>query len=1190
MISARVLEIIRSNRLEALLDTLAKRLKAHPLEDPMVSESIVVPSRGMERWLSQRLSHSLGADPSGRGGICAHVTFPFPAKIAQRALDLALNPTQELAEPLQFAAWDRNRLVWHVLDSLAEGLDSQLDSFSALATYLGHRAGDSAFAAGVDRRAFGLAKRIATIFDRYGQHRPDIVAKLRAAESCLPSVPSKLRWQAALWQAVEARIDEDPFCLRQRAAQEGMAAKDYPAHELAPRLSFFGFASIPPALLATFDALSRHIECQLYVLTPALGYWADTRARKQLLREVRDRPEAIEGNELALAEAHPLLASSGRSARDFQAQVESQLEGYRDHECFVDPLAKSSSAKASVLASLQSDLLHLRNRELDDATSSDQAIAPGDRSIQVHACHGKTRQVTVLREAILRALDDDESLECRDILVMSPDIETYAPIIEAVFGRGAYHRDDDEGETPWGPTGTPKLRVNVADRSGHARDPIVRALTDLLALVTARRSLGEVIDLLNHEVVRERFEIEADDVDRLLEWSNEAGARWGSDAAHRESFGQPRQTNFTWRAALDRMTLGVTMADEGGMWAGLSPFDAIEGQSVDLFAKFSAYCDTLFRALDGLQRARPLPQWAEALGEVGENMLSTESVDSWRTQRLNQSIAGLVELSKSAETAEPSSEEPGLAVTLEVISKLLVDSIDQGGHAIGQQGAITFCAMAPMRSIPHRIVALLGMDHGVFPRPRAADGFDLMASEPKLGDPNPRDAERFLFLEALLAARDRFIVTYEGRKASDGEALPPANAVRELLEHITHAFVDADGNPGGFLIHEHLHAHDPRYFHGADASFDLRARAAAKAWVESGSRAPEQDEGIARELAKDEVPARVELDTLIRALQNPARVHAQSRLGVFLPFEDEDLPQREGLELDNLERYELDNTLLRLDPESRGERFELSFEQIDEERQRLDAQGLLPPGGPGAYALAKALQIRRQLEGLRASYTPEQLREHSSEFSLEVEGVEINARLKVNGDATRLLMHRKKAPSAKHELRAWIEHLAWQSTRPDPVETVWLAAGAAKAQALPRLSQDEAHAALAKVVEAYLENLQQPLAFFPKASLAYAKGSAEAKLDSDELLRKCDKEFTNNGDFSGVPGEGREVYNALLWGEEVSLTELSERSAFADTAQRIWGPYQELKLAAKAKKKSKKKSSKSKRKATKGATEKGGPA
>jgi exodeoxyribonuclease V gamma subunit len=301
-----MLEIVRSNRLEALLDALGERLAAEPILDPMRSEWIVVPSRGMERWLSQRLSQRLGRDASsGLDGICAHVEFPFPGRVARQALELA---DPQMAEAgLEADPWNRESLAWYILAALREGLESRDASFDALRSYLGHHEGP-AFERGVDRRAFGLAVRVASVFDRYAQHRPDIIARLRDPRSDDPH-RGALLWQSALWRAVEEQIGVEPFSLASQRGQALLRRGDAPLEGLAPRLSFFGFASMAPAWLTTFDAISGHRPCHFYVLTPTAAYWADTRSRKQLLR---DASTPLDEESLAAADE---TASSTRSHR-----------------------------------------------------------------------------------------------------------------------------------------------------------------------------------------------------------------------------------------------------------------------------------------------------------------------------------------------------------------------------------------------------------------------------------------------------------------------------------------------------------------------------------------------------------------------------------------------------------------------------------------------------------------------------------------------------------------------------------------------------------------------------------------------------------------------------------------------------------------------------------------------------------
>ncbi|HXN60105.1 MAG TPA: exodeoxyribonuclease V subunit gamma, partial [Acidimicrobiales bacterium] len=92
-----MLRVHRSDRTDALVAMLAD-LVAEPLDDPMTPEVVSVPTRGIERWLTQRLSATLGARPGGHDGVCANISFPFPGSLISEALALA-SGTDPKADP-----------------------------------------------------------------------------------------------------------------------------------------------------------------------------------------------------------------------------------------------------------------------------------------------------------------------------------------------------------------------------------------------------------------------------------------------------------------------------------------------------------------------------------------------------------------------------------------------------------------------------------------------------------------------------------------------------------------------------------------------------------------------------------------------------------------------------------------------------------------------------------------------------------------------------------------------------------------------------------------------------------------------------------------------------------------------------------------------------------------------------------
>ena len=89
-----------------------------------------------------------------------------------------------------------------------------------------------------------------------------------------------------------------------------------------------------------------------------------------------------------------------------------------------------------------------------------------------------------------------------------------------------------------------------------------------------------------------------------------------------------------------------------------------------------------------------------------------------------------------------------------------------------------------MRSVPHRVVCLLGLDDDAFPRKAPRDGDDLLLDDPWIGERDPRSEDRQLLLDALMAASERLIITYTGNDERTNKRRPPAVPVGELLDTI----------------------------------------------------------------------------------------------------------------------------------------------------------------------------------------------------------------------------------------------------------------------------------------------------------------------------------------------------------------------------------------------------------------------
>jgi exodeoxyribonuclease V gamma subunit len=366
------------------------------------------------------------------------------------------------------------------------------------------------------------------------------------------------------------------------------------------------------------------------------------------------------------------------------------------------------------------------------------------------------REVEVLHDQLVALFEEIPDLEPRDVIVMTPAIDGYAPLVEAVFGES---------------TTRPPIPYHIADRGPRATDEIVDAFSRLLAIVDGRMTATEVLDLLRIGAIRRRFAIAAEDVELLRTWVGRVGIRWGIDDAHRAALGQPPFHANTWRFGLDRLMLGYAMA--GGdreLFGETLPYDDVEGSSAELLGKLAELCETVFGFHASLRDARSLDDWRDDFARLLAAMIASDDHDADQHNEVRNALARIARRAHAAGFVE--------ALPLEAARTLALDELTRTTSARGfLSGGVTFCEMVPMRAIPFRVVCLLGMNGDAFPRVRRPLGFDLVARHPRRGDRSSREDDRYLFLEALLSARDRLLIIYVGQSIRDNAELPPSVVV-----------------------------------------------------------------------------------------------------------------------------------------------------------------------------------------------------------------------------------------------------------------------------------------------------------------------------------------------------------------------------------------------------------------------------
>ncbi|HET6505631.1 MAG TPA: exodeoxyribonuclease V subunit gamma [Baekduia sp.] len=1117
MLRGAVLHVHRADRADRLIGALAGVL-AVPARDPFAPEVVAVPTRGVERWLTQRLSSHLGVSAEDRAdGVCANVAFPAPRRLVDAVVAAASGFDADV-DP-----WQPERMVWPLL----EVVDAHLDEpwLARLAAHLDPERGDRS-------RRLRTVAHLATLYDRYALYRPALLEAWRDGIDLDGADPAGTlaaqdAWQAELWRALRARIAAPGPAERLAGACDRLLA-DPDLSDLPERVALFGLTALPARHLEVLRALADARDVHLFLLQPSDAAW------RALAKEIeRSGPERTRARlPRTFLPRHPLLASWGRDARELQMALATVADPVDVHHGGDE----AAAPRASLLQRLQDDV------RADRAPAPAPASAPdpgGDASLQVHACHGAGRQVEVLHDAILHALQDDPTLEPRDVIVMCPDIETFAPLIQATFGAGAeIERDEDDD----GADDRPRLRVRLADRALRETNPVLGVVARLLELTAARVTASEVLDLADREPVRRRFRIGTDDMSRLEEWVAATGARWGLDAEHRAPYGLAEVRQGTWDAALDRLLAGVAMDEEGPrLIAGVLPLDDVDSAAIDLAGRFAEYVDRLGATLRDFAGApRSADAWVEAIGAAADALTAPAPRDQWQRAELARVLA---------EVADEAAGSAALLDAADVAALLEPRLAGRPTRANFRTGHLTVCTLRPMRSVPHRVIALLGLDDTIFPRRSPRDGDDLLLMAPHVGDRDARAEDRQILLDALMAATDRLIITYTGNDERTNARRAPAVPVGELLDVVGRMTGDRDA-----VVRRHpLQPFDPDNFAaGGPWSFDPISLLGARALV--GERLPRPPF-----LAGPLPPRRgdlIEVRDLIAFLDHPVRAFLDQRLGVGATSKARDTADALPVELGFLEQWRVGDRLLAA---HLGGHDALGAER---------ARGDLPPGAIGERALAALDERARAVVAEARRELP--AADDDAPASLDVrvalpDGRTLGGTVPgLVGDVVRVVTFSRV--TAGRRLRAWAQVLALTATDPErPFRAVTVGRprrGAPRTRhatiaTVPALlpdataeeRRDNAIALLAVLLDLYDRGMREPLPIYAETSAAYASGGRAGQA----LARKA---WTTP--FGGVAFEDRDEEHVLVLGARVPFEELllepprdAEEASWADDRSRL---------------------------------------
>lgn len=830
------LNVLSAPSAEQLLPELGRFL-AGQRPDVLAKDVVVVPGRGMADWLQEHLSVHMG-----ESGIVANIDFWLPGEFTRKVAAKTAASS---------SVWNADQLKWEILELLAKNSQSDLivpgfDSAS---------------------RRLQFASRVADLIDGYANQRPDMLVAWQQGQEIdgRYDLEPQHRWQVRLWQQLRSILGE---CWSESLMRPSV---DDPALCLGPegsRLALFGLDFLSRSTATVLARLAEVRDVGVYHLSPVEG----------LVEEFKSHPLAVGKlrRELNLAETrrHALLAAWSRSA------LESAV--------LLGPIADTVTTvpgrrTPTVLGSLQASLMADEPTTGTSAPQSDQC----DGSVQIHRCHGTSRQVEVLRDAILHVLASDSSLRPRDVIILCPDLERFAPVVESIMSAPL-----DQSSH--------RLPVSIVDRANATATPVGAALDALLRLVSGRCSVSEVLEVLSLDAVRRRLNLDDAELAQIDQWAEHLNIRWGIDSGHRALWGYPMDVDEgTWLWAIERLSAGVVLqsTEIAEDLPGLAVFDDVSARDAATVGKLFNFFRRLRAVNQQTSLEHSLASWADIIEFLLEHFIAVGP--SERTHLLD--VHEFVRYMREA-----SSRAPSAAFGVLDMRDLLNGQLPSLRRA-GLRWADVVRVGTPglFRGIPSRVIAFLGFDDDAL-RPGGRSADDILAHEPRVGERDHRADERLGLLTMLHAAQDCIIITCDGHDVNDNAPIPMPVPLEELKDAtveaiarlpegsrghrplvIDHSRQSADPvNVGLFSASELKNASD---FVDGPWTFDPSVPQLVELTGRAARESLEQ-ESLSNcalpPLHEDEIPRELELSALVSALRRPTELFLRDRLGVVPPGDD----------------------------------------------------------------------------------------------------------------------------------------------------------------------------------------------------------------------------------------------------------------------------------------------------------------
>ncbi|VAY02177.1 RecBCD enzyme subunit RecC [Arsenophonus endosymbiont of Aleurodicus dispersus] len=1093
-----MLQIYHSNQLDIHKELISSLINNNPLNHPFEQEIILVQSQGMSQWLQIELAQSLG--------IIANISFPLPETFIWNMF------TRVLADIPQESAFTKRAIAWKLMTILPSLLYKP--EFKPLRQYLNEDTGK--------RKLYQLSARIADLFEQYLVYRPQWLESWRKKQ-LIEGLSDNQQWQKLLWlELIEytEKLNQPKWHLANVYQQFiKNLHTNIPSYISLPKRVFVcGISALPPVYLQTLNALGQHIDIHLMFTNPCRYYWGDIQSYASLaklerrkLKNYRDKNEIKRFKEQSSIYTlfnqqgeqfltNPLLASWGKLGRD-NLYFLSELDQSNEVAAFVD------LTRDCLLHQIQQDILDLEdhaqfglNEKNYNNSFLKRQLRKQDKSLTFHSCHSPLREVEVLQDYLLQLFEENPNLTPKDIIIMVADIDSYTPYIQAVFSHVSPER---------------RLPFSISDRKVRQIHPILQAFISLLDLPKSRFTTEQVLALLEVPALARRFSIDNEELILLRRWIKESGIRWGLDDQTITILKLPVTGQNTWAFGLNRMLLGYAMDSNVGTWNKILPYDECTGLSAQLAGLLAAFIDSLASWRNKLNQERKLAEWLplckcllDTFFEPDEHI---EAIFIFILQQWQKTI------------------ETGIVVKYEdvVPISLIRDELSTcfDDEKISQRflaGAINFCTLIPMRSIPFKVVCLLGMNDRIYPRSIPPLWFDLIAEQPQRGDRKRRDDDIYLFLEALNSASKIFYLSYIGHAMRNNQVHNPSVLVNELLDYISQSFcLEGDEHLNIDLsadrVKEHLVTKHTRVpFAKENYLPNSIHQSYASEWLSAARKKGNlQPEFCTLLMPLIEHNNEISLEQLMFFYRHPIRAFFQKRLKVIFLNEEVQLPENEPFIVNNLQQYKFNERLLNA----------LIYKQsLEELLITLRATGGLPAEHFGQIYWEKQIQDLQPLaDKIKINYHEY----FNKQFVEPFNNVRLSGQLR-NIKQNGIIRYRPANLTINDGLSLWIEHLIFCLTIKSGTSYFW---GINNSEwCFNPVDKYHAKVYLQQLINGYQEGMNSPLPLLLKSGWnllmsCYNKKSNQFDFNSEAIWQKAKIQLIQSlqGTYNH-PGEMKDSY------------------------------------------------------------------